>query len=110
MDRLNPEALELNAIIKKTNQTAYDLLSDKGRAIYYPRRGVLKQGAEAKGKKINATISMAIEDDGSGMASGMESLGIYTDGFGLIAKYALGASVLVLLLAPLLKRWMGKVH
>ena len=43
------------------------MLSRKGKAIFYPNRGVLKQGAEAKGKKINATIGMALEDDGSPM-------------------------------------------
>jgi POT family proton-dependent oligopeptide transporter len=40
----------------------------------------------------------------------LNSLHVYADGFGIIAKYALGASLLILLLAPLLKRWMGSVH
>ncbi|MFH1943440.1 MAG: aminotransferase class I/II-fold pyridoxal phosphate-dependent enzyme, partial [bacterium] len=35
--------------------------------IYFPKKGVIKQGADAKGKKINATIGMAIEDDGTPM-------------------------------------------
>lgn len=42
--------------------------------------------------------------------SGLVSLPIYIDGFSLISNYALGAGVLVLLLAPFLKKLMGDVH
>ena len=42
--------------------------------------------------------------------SGFETLNVYIDGFGLIAKYALGASVVVFILSPILKRMMGNVH
>lgn len=51
-------------------------------------------------------------DNNSDTASenALNSLHIYADGFGLIAKYAIGASLIILLLAPLLKRWMGNVH
>ena len=41
---------------------------------------------------------------------GFETLTVYTDGFMLIAKYALGAGLLVLLASPLIKKLMGKVH
>ena len=41
---------------------------------------------------------------------GLETLGIYTDGFLLIAKYALGAGLIVLLFSPLMKKLMGKIH
>ncbi|TYQ00459.1 POT family proton-dependent oligopeptide transporter [Tenacibaculum adriaticum] len=41
---------------------------------------------------------------------GLQTLAIYTDGFGLIAQYALGAGVLVLLFSPLMKKLMGNVH
>lgn len=41
---------------------------------------------------------------------GLETLGIYTDGFNLIAKYALGAGLIVLVFSPLMKKLMGKVH
>ncbi|MCP8312047.1 MAG: aminotransferase class I/II-fold pyridoxal phosphate-dependent enzyme [Candidatus Methylarchaceae archaeon HK02M1] len=58
---------ELNEIIKKTNPTIYNLLSEKGRTIFFPKRGILAQTSEAKGKKINATIGQAIEDDGTPM-------------------------------------------
>lgn len=41
---------------------------------------------------------------------GLETLGIYTDGFNLIAMYALGAGAIVLVLSPLMKKLMGNVH
>ena len=64
---LNPQAEELNEIIKKDSSIVYDLLSKKGKAIFFPKKGILAQSADAKGKKINATIGAAIEDDGSPM-------------------------------------------
>ncbi|MCJ7813431.1 aminotransferase class I/II-fold pyridoxal phosphate-dependent enzyme [bacterium] len=67
MNPINTQAEELNQKIQYTNQVIYNLLSQKGRAIYFPKSGVLKQTAEAKGKRFNATIGMAIEDDGSPM-------------------------------------------
>ena len=41
---------------------------------------------------------------------GFETLTVYTDGFELIAKYAMVAGVLVLVASPLIKKLMGKVH
>jgi POT family proton-dependent oligopeptide transporter len=41
---------------------------------------------------------------------GLETLSIYTDGFLLISKYALGAGIIVLLFSPLMKKLMGKIH
>lgn len=41
---------------------------------------------------------------------GLQTLALYTDGFGLIAKYALAAGALVLITSPLMKKLMGKVH
>ena len=41
---------------------------------------------------------------------GLETLSIYTDGFHLIALYALGAGAVVLLFSPLMKKLMGNVH
>ena len=57
------------------------------------------------GKKLAVESNMKGES-----VDGLNSLHVYADGFGLIAKYAIGASLLILLLAPLLKRWMGNVH
>src|SRR3989338_1332754 len=64
---LNPQAIELNEIINKVNPVIYELLSDKGKAIFFPKKGILAQTADAKGKKINATIGIALEEDGSPM-------------------------------------------
>jgi len=41
---------------------------------------------------------------------GLETLTIYTDGFHLIAMYALGAGAIVLLFSPLMKKLLGNVH
>jgi aspartate/methionine/tyrosine aminotransferase len=64
---LNPQAEELNRIIKTHSSTVYELLSKKGKAIYFPSKGILAQGMAAKDKKINATIGTAYEDDGKPM-------------------------------------------
>jgi aspartate/methionine/tyrosine aminotransferase len=64
---MNPQAEELNAIIRDKNPAVYALLSEKGKEIFFPREGILGQTAEAKGTRINATIGAAIEDDGSPM-------------------------------------------
>lgn len=52
---------------------------------------------------------LAIESN-SNTIGGFDSLNIYIDGFELIAKYALGAGIIVILFAPVLNRLMGKVH
>jgi aspartate/methionine/tyrosine aminotransferase len=67
MAAINPQAKELNTIIKAQNPVVYELLSKKGKAIYFPSMGILAQSAAAKGKDINATIGTAYEDDGKPM-------------------------------------------
>lgn len=64
---LNSQAVELNRTIKAQNSAVYELLSRKGKAIYFPKMGILAQGNAAKGKEINATIGTAYEDDGQPM-------------------------------------------
>ncbi|MCW3807547.1 aminotransferase class I/II-fold pyridoxal phosphate-dependent enzyme [Plebeiibacterium marinum] len=64
---MNPQAQELNEVISAKNSVVFDLLSEKGRNIFFPKKGILGQTAEAKGTKINATIGAAIEDDGTPM-------------------------------------------
>lgn len=61
---INPQAEKLNSIIQKNNPPIIALLSQKGKAIYFPKDGILAQTAQAKGSKINATIGIALEDDG----------------------------------------------
>ena len=52
---------------------------------------------------------LAIESTDTNV-SGFETLSVYTDGFMLIAKYSLGAGLLVIIASPLIKRLMGNVH
>jgi len=60
---MNPLAKELNDIIIKGNPHAYEMLSEIGKNLYFPK-GILTQSAEAKekAKKFNATIGMASEN------------------------------------------------
>ncbi|VAW13325.1 Aspartate aminotransferase [hydrothermal vent metagenome] len=64
---MNPQAAELNKIILEKNPVIFDVLSERGKTIFFPKKGILGQTADAKGTKINATIGAAIEDDGSPM-------------------------------------------
>jgi aspartate/methionine/tyrosine aminotransferase len=64
---MNQQAEELNNVIKAKNPAIYEMLSERGRNIYFPKRGILAQSADANGTKINATIGAAIEDDNSPM-------------------------------------------
>ncbi len=54
---------------------------------------------------------LAVENiEGSSDIIGIGSLELYTDGFFLISKYALGAALIILLLAPIMKKWMNEIH
>lgn len=64
---MNPQAEELNKIIQSKNPVVFELLSQKGKNIFFPKKGILGQSADAKGTKINATIGAAIEDNGTPM-------------------------------------------
>ena len=59
---MNPIAEELNEIIRGSNIHIYEMLSDVGKNLFFPR-GILSQSAEAKEKahRFNATIGMATE-------------------------------------------------
>ncbi|MDR3013664.1 MAG: aminotransferase class I/II-fold pyridoxal phosphate-dependent enzyme [Chitinispirillales bacterium] len=64
---LDPLAAELNEAIGAANPHVFDMLSTKGKEIFFPSKGILAQTAEAKGKAINATIGVALEDCGAAM-------------------------------------------
>lgn len=66
-ESINPQALELNEWLKELCPQILTMLSAKGKAIFFPKKGILAQSAEAKGSLINATIGVALEDDGSPM-------------------------------------------
>lgn len=68
----NPQAEELNKTIEKVNPAVLHMLSERGKAVFFPRKGILGQTADAKKSEINATIGSALEDDGSTMC--LESL------------------------------------
>lgn len=52
---------------------------------------------------------LAIESSDANVG-GLDTLGIYTDGFALIAQYSIGAGIIVLVFGPLMKKLMGNVH
>jgi aspartate/methionine/tyrosine aminotransferase len=64
----DPQAQQLNDVIAAANPAVLRMLSARGKAIYFPKLGVLSQGAEAAGKEINATVGIALEDDGGPIA------------------------------------------
>jgi aspartate/methionine/tyrosine aminotransferase len=66
------QAQQLNDQINSVNPHVFDMLSEKGKNAYFPKRGILAQTAEASGKQINATIGTALEDNGLPMC--LESL------------------------------------
>ena len=65
MNAYNPLAEASNRDIENGAPQILSMLSARGKAIYYPFKGILGQTAEAKGVKINATIGTAFENDGS---------------------------------------------
>lgn len=81
---LNPQAIELNNIIQEDNPSVFNLLSKRGKAIFFPKKGILGQTAQATGCKINATIGSALEDDNTIM-----SLPSITSNIGLKPKDAI---------------------
>ena len=60
---MNALAKELNDQLAKENSFVYDMLSKRGKELFFPK-GILSQSAEAKAKakKFNATIGIATED------------------------------------------------
>lgn len=67
-DKLNEQAIQLNKQISGACPTVLEMLSQRGRAIYFPKLGILAQSAEANGKEINASIGIALEENGDPMA------------------------------------------
>lgn len=63
MKSMNPLAQQLNETLQTENPNVYAMLSTLGKAIYFPKEGILSQSAEAKTKatKFNATIGIATE-------------------------------------------------
>jgi aspartate/methionine/tyrosine aminotransferase len=71
----NPLAEAMNQDLQAGAPQILEMLSERGKAIYFPYKGILGQTAEAKSVKINATIGTAFENDGSPLTlECMESL------------------------------------
>lgn len=91
MDRYNPIAEALNNDLQAGAPQVLNMLSARGKAIYFPFKGILGQSAEARNAKINATIGTAFENDGSpltlecmeGMVNIPSDSFLYAPSFGL---------------------------
>jgi aspartate/methionine/tyrosine aminotransferase len=91
MGDYNPLAEGLNKDIEAGAPQILSMLSARGKAIYFPFKGILGQTAEAKSAKINATIGTAFENDGSpltlecmeGMVNIPSESFLYAPSFGL---------------------------
>jgi len=91
MNGYNPLAEALNKDIQAGAPQILNMLSARGKAIYFPSKGILGQTAEAKNAKINATIGTAFENDGSpltlecmeGMVNIPSDSFLYAPSFGL---------------------------
>lgn len=59
----NQEAKLLNDILRKQNPFLDRILSRRGKSSFFPKQGILTQSAEAKGKKINATAGIALDEE-----------------------------------------------
>ena len=64
---MDAQAVSLNEIILKNNPSVLEMLSERGKSIFFPKLGILAQAAQAKGKNINATIGEAVDDNGTSM-------------------------------------------
>ena len=64
---MNPQAEKLNQVIVNSNPALLGMLSSRAQGMFFPWSGILGQSAAAKGKKYNATLGIACENDGSPM-------------------------------------------
>lgn len=60
---MNPLVRQLNETLHRENPHVFEMLSELGRHIYFPKEGIISQSAEAgrKANKYNATIGIALE-------------------------------------------------
>lgn len=65
MAEISTQAFELNSVLEDNNPALFYLLSLKGKRIFFPAEGILKQSAEAKDSDLNASIGVAFNEDGS---------------------------------------------
>jgi len=61
---MDQQARTLNETLAGENPFLVDLLSEAGHELYFPKLGIISQSAEAAGKRINATMGIALEENG----------------------------------------------
>ena len=83
---LHPLAEAANEAIRKDCPAVFGLLSERGRRFFFPTKGILAQGAEAKqkAKVANATIGIATEN---GAPMYLECVHKYFNGLGPAELY-----------------------
>ncbi len=61
---LHPLAQAANEALRRDTPVVFDLLSERGKRFFFPAKGILAQGAEAKqkAKTANATVGIATEN------------------------------------------------
>src|SRR5512140_658916 len=61
---LNPLAVAANDALSKDCPAVFEMLSERGKRFFFPAKGILAQGAEAKqkAKTANATVGIATEN------------------------------------------------
>lgn len=64
---MDQQAKTLNETLAGENPCLVDLFSEAGLELFFPKLGILSQSAEATGKRINATIGIALEENGQPM-------------------------------------------
>lgn len=64
---MKPQAENLNQTIAENSANALEMLSERGRGVYFPYQGILGQSAAATAVKYNATIGIAKEEDNTPM-------------------------------------------
>lgn len=64
---MNQQAEVLNKRLEQGSSKVLEMLSVKGKRLYFPYEGILGQAAEAKQSIYNATVGIAKEDDQSPM-------------------------------------------
>ena len=61
---MHPLAQAANEALRRDTPVVFDLLSERGKRFFFPAKGILAQGAEAKqkAKTANATVGIATEN------------------------------------------------
>ena len=67
---MHPLAMSSNRELAGISEVVLSFLSERGKKMYFPHQGILGQSAAAAGKRFNATIGIACEDDLSPMRLG----------------------------------------